>query len=420
MKKDTIKEYGMDSMKRSLLLLLLLAPYTLLHASVLQEAIDHAKPGSKLTLPAGVYRGNIVIDKPIIIDGVNQKAIIEGDGNGTVVTVLSSGVTLKNLTIRKSGENHDTVDAGVALKKVTQCNIEHNRIVDCLFGIDIAEVSDSEIVGNYIESKPFDLGIRGDGIRLWYSNDNHLSGNHLYRSRDFVVWYSHGNLIEKNLGEYGRYSLHFMYTGKNIVRNNTYKHNSVGIFFMYSRDTIATGNLIENSLGTTGLGIGMKDASNFTLRDNTIIYCARGLYIDRSPYEPDTVNTIEGNRIIYNSEGIHFHSLSLHNHFKGNIFKGNIENVINDSYNTKVTENLFDGNYWDDYEGFDRDGDGIGDTPYTYYAYADKIWLLNPNLKFFYGSPVISILNFLAKLAPFSQPVKLVSDKHPKMYEEEV
>jgi len=405
-------------MKRSLILaILFLVPYGLLYASVLQEAIDRAKPGSKLTLPPGVYKGNILINKPLIIDGIDQKAVIEGDGNGTVVTILSSGVTLNNLTIRHSGAEHERVDAGISMKKVTQCHVENNKIIDCLFGIDMAEVTHSEINDNYIESKPFTLGIRGDGLRLWYSNDNHLSHNHLYKSRDFVVWYSHGNLIEENLGEYGRYSLHFMYTGRNEVRNNIYKHNSVGIFFMYSRDTIATGNIIENSMGTTGLGIGMKDASNFTLKDNTIIYCARGLFIDRSPYEPDTVNTIENNRIIYNSEGIHFHSLSLHNHFVGNIFKGNIENVVNDSYNTKVTENRFDGNYWDDYEGFDKNKDGIGDTPYSYYAYADKVWLLNPNVKFFYGSPVISILNFLAKLAPFSEPVLLLSDKHPKMYE---
>ena len=415
-----MKEHVMGRMKRSLLLLLLPSFCSLLPASVLQEAIDQAKPGSKLTLPAGVYRGNIVINKPLIIDGKDQSAIIEGEGNGTVVTVFSSGVTLKNLTIRHSGAAHEKVDAGIALKKVSQCHIEHNRIVDCLFGIDMAEVKHSEINNNYIESKPFDLGIRGDGIRLWYSNDNHLSGNHLYKSRDFVVWYSHGNLIERNMGEYGRYSLHFMYTGKNIVRNNVYKHNSVGIFFMYSRDTIATGNLIQNSLGTTGLGIGMKDASNFVLKNNTIIYCARGLFIDRSPYEPDTTNIIEGNKIIYNSEGIHFHSLSLHNRFIGNVFKGNIENVINDSYNTQVTKNYFDGNYWDDYEGFDKNDDGVGDTSYTYYSYADKVWLLNPNIKFFYGSPVISILNFLAKLAPFSQPVLLLSDKHPKMHEGQV
>jgi nitrous oxidase accessory protein len=406
--------------KRYVILLLLAAHCSVFAASVLQQAIDNAKPGSKLTLPEGVYVGNIVINKPLMIEGKSHKTVIRGDGNGTVVRINASHVTLKNLSIRHSGAEHERVDAGISLQKAAYCRIENCRITDALFGIDMAEVTHSEIIGNYIESKPFALGLRGDGIRLWYSNDNHLAKNHLYRSRDFVVWYSHGNLIEKNTGEYGRYSLHFMYTGKNIVKDNVYKHNSVGIFFMYSQDTVATGNVIENSLGTTGLGIGMKDASNFTLKDNTIIYCARGLFIDRSPYEPDTVNTIENNRIIYNSEGIHFHSLSLNNRFIGNIFKGNIENVINDSYNTKVTENYFDGNYWDDYEGFDRNGDGIGDNPYTYYAYADKIWLLNPNLKFFYGSPVISILNFLAKLAPFSEPVKLVSDKHPKMHEGQV
>lgn len=400
---------------------LLIAMVSLLGAeNLLQQAIDKAKPGSRLTLPAGIYRGNIVINKPLILDGIDQKAIIEGDGNGTVITIRSSRVTIKNLTVRHSGEQHERVDAGIALKKADQCHILHNRILDSLFGIDMAETTHSEIIGNYITSKPFDLGLRGDGIRLWYSNDNHLSENHLYKSRDFVVWYSHGNLIEKNLGEYGRYSLHFMYTGKNFVRNNTYKHNSVGIFFMYSQDTIATGNLIENSLGTTGLGIGLKDASNFTLKDNTIIYCARGLFIDRSPFQPDTVNTIADNRIIYNSEGIHFHSLSLNNVFTGNIFKGNIESVVNDSYNTKVTQNRFDGNYWDDYEGFDKNRDGIGDGAYHYYAYADKVWLLNPNVKFFYGSPVISVLNFLAKLAPFSEPVLLVKDAHPKMHEEKI
>jgi len=388
--------------------------------NVLQEAINKAKAGSRLDLPAGIYYGNIVINKPLIIDGKNKKAIIEGDGKGTVITIRSSGVTIKNVTIRHSGAEHERIDAGISLSKVEQCTIENCKIVDCLFGIDMAQVSRSEINGNYIESKPFTLGLRGDGIRLWYSNDNHLSHNHLYKSRDFVVWYSHGNLIEKNRGEYGRYSLHFMYTGKNFVKDNVYKHNSVGIFFMYSRDTVATGNLIQNSLGTTGLGIGMKDATNFTIKDNTIIYCARGLYVDRSPFEPNATNLIEGNRIIYNSEGIRFHSLSLHNRFIDNIFKGNIENVVNDSYNTKITENYFDGNYWDDYEGFDKDGDGIGDGAYNYYAYADKVWLLNPNIKFFYGSPVISILNFLAKLAPFSEPVLLVNDKHPKMFEGEV
>ncbi len=389
--------------------------------SVLQDAIDKAKPGSKLELPAGVYKGNIVINKPIIIDGKNKKAIIEGDGKGTVVSIRSSNVVLENLTIRHSGSEHEKIDAGISIKDAHGSNdtliknikIINNDIKDCLFGIDMQMVSDSQIIGNFITSKHFSLGLRGDGVRLWYSNDNLIKGNHLYKSRDFIVWYSHGNTIEKNTGEYGRYSLHFMYAGKNIVKDNVYKHNSVGIFFMYSRDSIATGNLIENSLGTTGLGIALKDGTNFTIKNNTVIYCARGFYLDRSPFEPFTHNYIDNNKILYNSVGVQFHSLSIANIFKGNIFKGNIENVLNDSTNTKVTENKWSGNYWDDYQGFDKNGDGIGDTPYTLYYYADKIWFLNPNIKFFYGSPVISILNFIAKLAPISEPVKVLEDKHP-------
>ena len=403
-------------MKR--LSLLLLSLFSILAANnPLQEAIDAAPSGARLEIPAGVYRGNIVINKPLILDGVNQKAIIEGDGKGTVIRVTGSFVTVTNLTIRHSGAQHERVDAGIAAKKGKHIALTNNRIEDCLFGIDLQQIDESNISNNWITSKPFELGLRGDGMRLWYSNDNRLIHNYLTRSRDFVVWYSHGNHIEENYGEYGRYSLHFMYTGKNYVHNNTYVHNSVGIFFMYSRDTIATGNVIKNSLGTTGLGIGMKDATNFTLRDNKILYCARGLFIDRSPFEPDETNRIENNAILYNSEGVHFHSLSLHNILKGNILKGNIETVVNDSYNTKVTENDWDGNYWDSYEGFDKDGDGIGDSPYSLHSYADKVWMLNPNIKFFYGSPVISILNFLAKLAPLSEPVRLLTDNHPKMME---
>ena len=393
----------------------MIALLSLASANRLQEAIDQAPSGARLELPAGVYKGNIVINKPLILDGKNQKAIIEGDGNGTVIRINSPFVTVSNFTIRHSGAQHERVDAGIAIKKSQHCTITHNKIIDCLFGIDLQQVDESNISDNWITSKPFELGLRGDGMRLWYSNDNLLSYNTLVKSRDFVVWYSHGNHIENNYGEWGRYSLHFMYTGKNYVHNNTYVHNTVGIFFMYSRDTIATGNVIKNSMGTTGLGIGLKDASNFTLKGNKILYCARGLYLDRSPFEPDQNNTITDNAILYNSEGVHFHSLSLHNILKGNVLKGNIETVVNDSYNTRVTENQWDGNYWEDYQGFDKNGDGIGDTPYSLHAYADKVWMLNPNIKFFYGSPVISILNFLAKLAPLSEPVRLLTDHHPRM-----
>lgn len=388
---------------------------TFAHANVLQDAIDKAPKGSILKLPKGLYKGSIVIKKPLTILGKEDGVVIDGEGKGTVITVESSFVTLKNLRITNSGAMTHTLDSAILIKNASQCEVRSCQIDNSLFGIDMQMVNNSLILENNITSKDFDLGLRGDGLRLWYSHDNIVRKNRLIKSRDMVVWYSHGNLIEENVGEHCRYSLHFMYAGKNIVRNNRYKHNSVGIFFMYSQDTIATGNIVQSSIGATGMGIGMKDVSNFTIKENTIIYCAQGLYIDRSPFEPDTHNWIVGNKVLYNSEGIHFHSLSENNVLKNNVIKGNIEDIVNDSRGSKTNENEIEGNYWDNYAGFDRNQDNIGDTPHKVYQYADQLWVYNPDVKFFYGSPVISLLNFLAKLAPFSEPIFLLEDKKPKV-----
>lgn len=388
---------------------------TSLMANLLQETIDKSPSGSILKLPKGVYKGSITIDKPLSIIGIEDGVVIDGEGNGTVIKVTSSYVTLKNLKVTNSGALHHQLDAGITMNDAKQNEISDCVIDDCLFGIDLQQVDNSIISNNRITSKDFDLGLRGDGLRLWYSNDNLVKKNSLIKSRDMVVWYSHGNIIEENYGEYCRYSLHFMYAGKNYVRNNSYKFNSVGIFFMYSQDTVATGNIVKSSLGATGMGIGLKDVSNFTIKDNTMIYCAQGLYIDRSPFEPDTNNTIIGNKILYNAEALHFHSLSENNIIKDNVIMGNIEDIVNDSRGSKTNENLIVGNYWDNYAGFDKDGDNIGDTPHRVYQYADQLWVYNPDVKFFYGSPVISLLNFLAKLAPFSKPLFLLEDEKPKV-----
>ncbi|MBL6970291.1 MAG: nitrous oxide reductase family maturation protein NosD [Campylobacterales bacterium] len=398
------------------LFLLFIALVSFINANILQDAIDKAPDGSILKLPAGIYKGSITINKPITILGIEDGVIIDGENTGTVITAKGSYITLKNLTIQNSGERHENLDAAIKLMDGSQNEISDCTIKETLFGIDVQMINNSIISNNSITSKEaLDLGLRGDGLRLWYSNDNIVNKNSLIKSRDMVVWYSHGNTIEENYGEYCRYSLHFMYAGKNYVRNNTYKFNSVGIFFMYSQDTIATGNVIKSSLGATGMGIGLKDVSNFTIKDNTMIYCAQGMYIDRSPFEPDTNNWIENNKILYNSEGLHFHSLSIDNVIRGNTIQGNIEDIINDSRGAKTYKNKIVGNYWDNYEGFDRDHDNIGDTSHKVYQYADQLWVYNEDVKFFYGSPVISLLNFLAKLAPFTKPLFIMEDKEPKV-----
>ncbi|MEE8589131.1 MAG: right-handed parallel beta-helix repeat-containing protein, partial [Sulfurimonadaceae bacterium] len=171
-------------------------------ANVLQDAIDRAPVGSTIKLPAGVYKGKITINKPLSIIGQGEGVIIDGGGEGTVITAKGSFITLKNLKIIGSGERHDKLDAAIAMSEGKQCEISNCIIEDTLFGIDLQMVSNSIISNNTITSKDLDLGLRGDGLRLWYSNDNIVKKNTLIRSRDMVVWYSHGNQIVENRGEH--------------------------------------------------------------------------------------------------------------------------------------------------------------------------------------------------------------------------
>ena len=99
---------------------------------------------------------------------------------------------------------------------------------------------------------------------------------------------------------------------------------------------------------------------------------------------------------------------------------GNIEDIVSDTRGSKIYKNSWNENYWDNYEGFDIDRNNVGDTSHKVYQYADKLWLYDPALKFFYGSPVISMLNFLAKLAPFTEPLFLLEDKQPIMSKEKL
>jgi len=84
-------------------------------ASPLQEAIDKAPEGSIIRLPAGVYKGNIVINKPLTIEGKEEGVVIDGGGVGTVIEIKSSFVTLKNLKIIGSGDQTTSLDAAVKI-----------------------------------------------------------------------------------------------------------------------------------------------------------------------------------------------------------------------------------------------------------------------------------------------------------------
>ncbi len=309
--------------------------------------------------------------------------------------------------------SHNDLDAGVQVRGNFNV-VKDNTIDNCLFGIDMQQSEHNIVRRNHITSKPVDLGIRGDAIRLWYSFGNTIEDNtaiRFTRHRGLVLTRQHH---PRNQATGGRYSLHFMYSQYNLVEDNDFRDNSVGIFLMYSDSVTVRRNHISHATGAAGVGIGFKETSDVEISDNEILYCATGLHLDVSPFQPDTTNRINGNLIAYNGIGIQFLNDWKGNVFTDNIMKGNLTQVAILGGKT-AARNEWRGNHWDDYEGFDRDGDGIGDTPYEQYAYADRIWMDVPPARFFKGSPMLEVLDFLERLAPFTAPDLLLSDAQPVM-----
>ncbi len=393
--------------------LLLLGFISCLLASPLQDAINTASPYSTLKLPAGTYNGNIIINKPLSIIAKEDGVIIQGNAKGSVITISSSNVTLKNLTITGSGSRMDRIDSAISMKNVKQCEVNGCKIIDTLYGIDMDMVSESIIANNYITSKDLDITIRGNALKMYYSNNNLIQNNTIENSRDVTLNYSNANLFKGNSFKNNRFATHISLSNNNFFDSNTYLYNSVSIMVMGAKNTMVVYNTIKSSKGAAGIGVVINGVSNFRFEHNILKYNAKGIYIDGQEKHKGMKRYISHNEISYNGEAIHFHAYIKDNTITHNKIFGNIDDVVKDIEGNFSPSNIVEYNYWERYAGFDRNHDNIGDNSHQIYQYADQLWHYNNKVKFFYGSPIMSLMNFLSNLAPFIEPNLIMEDKKP-------
>ena len=397
-------------------LILLLIASTLLSAAghaaqPLQAWLDTALPGARIRLPPGIYQGPAAISKPLTLEGDGQ-VILDGGGKGTVLTIRADRVTIRGITLRNSGNSHDAID-GAIMAEGRELLIEDNRIEDVLFGISLHKTSDSIIRRNHIRSRPVDSAERGDGLRLWYSTFNRIENNNIAQIRDITVSNAPFNRFTGNTVRDSRRGLNFLFSHRTLVENNLFDKNSTGIIALNSDGLLIRRNRIMHAMDASGAGIALKETSAALVDGNEIVHCAHGIMAD-SPSNPGTRIVFHNNTIAHNVTGIYFYGvkgghIAINNRFKGNLWP---VTIIGDG---DPLQDTWWGNQWDDYQGFDRDGDGLGDTAHELYAYADRIWMTTPEAKFFRNSPVLELLDFLERLAPFSAPNLILRDTAPRM-----
>ncbi len=205
-----------------------------------------------------------------------------------------------------------------------------------------------------------------------------------------------------------------MYSHDNLVTGNRYVGNVVGIFAMYSRGLTLERNLLAASTGAAGMGLGLKESSAVTVRDNALVQNAVGIYFDNSPFEPGQLNTIAGNAIELCDLGIQFHASTRGDRLRGNRLHGNGAQVRVDGGGDALG-NEWAGNDFDDYAGYDLDQDGVGDVPYELRSLSGSLAARHPQIDLLRGAPALFVLDATSRVLPLLRPKPVLVDERPWM-----
>jgi nitrous oxidase accessory protein len=376
--------------------------------SSLKKAIVSAKNGDTILLKKGVYKeGNILINKSICLIGINQP-ILDGENKYEILTVSGNRILIKGIHFRNSGYSSMNDYASIKIIDAQNVIIENNRIDHSNFAIHVANTQNSLISSNVITGSAKTEQGSGNGIHLWKCNNIVVEDNDVQGHRDGIYFEFVTNSTIQNNNSHNniRYGLHFMFSNNDSYLQNTFKNNGAGVAVMFSHHVFMKGNTFEYNWGASAYGLLLKEISDS--------------YISNNHFTKNTIAILmEGtNRIqVYNNEfknngwAARVQASCADNEFHHNNFLGNTFDVAT---NGTMMMNKFYNNYWDKYEGYDRNKNNVGDVPYHPVSMYSMVVEQNPNSLILLRSFMVSLLDKAEKAIPSLTPENLV-DNQPLM-----
>lgn len=372
------------------------------------EALSYANNGDEIIISKGVYfESNLSIDKSIKLIGVDNP-VIEGNKKDEIFTVNADGVTISGLTIKNAGINYRKENAGIRLNNVKNCLIENNIFINNFFSIYLSKSSNVVIKNNKLTARGNSETSSGNGIHLWYSKFITIINNEIEGHRDGIYFefskncFVKNNYSKKNL----RYGLHFMFSDSCSYVENTFENNGAGVAVMYTKNISMIRNHFINNWGAASFGVLLKELTDCLIANNIFTKNTNGLYL-----EGCSRITIKQNDFIQNGWALKLMANSQDNFFFENNFIANSFDVLT---NSKQNFNLFKGNYWSNYNGYDLDKNGIGDEPYRPVKMFSVLVERQQVSMILVHSLFIDLLDIAESVVPSLTPIKLV-DERPLM-----
>jgi len=331
----------------------------------IKEAIGNASLGDTVFVKKGTYEEQqLVICETIKLTGENSEntqikihppwiEVIAPNPSyyDAAIKIKANDVEISGFTITSDGSisitgngtqiEHNIIDASIVMTGYNQ-TIALNQI---LKGIT-CKGSYNNVVANNVSNR--EIYVTGSSNVI---QNNDISGV-LYTS-GAIISSGNDNIIVKNNIANARYDGVYIVGSRNIICGNRITGSSQGLELTEGNDNVVYANFIGNN----HWGVSMAYPE---------------LYETHPLTSPITfINTLNQNNFVNNTHQVNTEETRVSTYPWGNV--------------TAILHHhgLFDkdgaGNYWDDYEGSDGDGDGIGDLPYVIDAHrSDNYPLIVP------------------------------------------
>lgn len=374
----------------------------------LKEALDVSNAHDTIFIKSGIYEAvNLEIHKPLVLIG-EEGTILDGKKSGYVLKLLADSISISNLKIVNAGRSYTKDFAAIYVFKANYFLIENNEIDDPFFGLLIEKSRYGIIRNNLIYGTVIRKDGAGNGIHAWHCSDLEIHGNEVFKMRDGIyLEFVDASIIESNHAHDNvRYGLHFMFSNHDKYLNNRFEKNGAGVAVMFSKFIVMKNNEFVNNWGPASYGLLLKEIYDAEVNDNQFIENTMAVFIDGTTRINYTGNSFKRNGWAIKVSGGCYANRIYNNDFIGNSF--------DISYNSKMNDNTFNGNYWSDYTGYDLDKDGVGDVPYRPVKLFSYIVNKTPETIILLRSLFIDIMNFSERVSPVFTPDNLI-DQSPSM-----